>query len=574
MRIGLKSVMAVAMLLGVMATPAFTQTTNVAKSDLPKAAKLTPTANCSADATPTPTFSLFFDPNGVWQPYQVANPCLPGALTDALEAVGVARYGPLSVTAVSTIQYEATGNFRPPGTAKPLTLTKSLMQISYAVPAFRFDYEANGTRHIDVWSYKYAWNETTPGVGANPAMNTLDQRIPLIWLTPQGALWVGVYAGSKTKVSISDGKTILTAPAAQLGIVSTTTLGKNSLPERTVLKYKGKTYEATFADYHPDKPNYLNQFAAKMVWKVDGKEFANFTTTNFRANPYVVFPAPENVRRAADRGAFADTYVYAPAFLPSAAEGFNATIKPRGETPRTKGGKVDLTGYWSKGEPPNSIDFGRSLLIPDQPLFQLRHKDMNLVVPDRTMLARGRLNKPIYKPEYWSQVEALDFGKVWDDPYFAGKPLGTPRNGPPIFIAMTDDWLMMKYYNLDSVRVIPLTGRNHSEDDIEYGNTFNGIGVGHWDGDALIVDSVGFNATSWLYFTGYAHSANMRIVEKFRRVGDVLYYDVTVYDDMLAQPWVLDTQTRRVKPDKAATPAEFPPWSERDKDSMDADYRG
>jgi hypothetical protein len=195
-------------------------------------------------------------------------------------------------------------------------------------------------------------------------------------------------------------------------------------------------------------------------------------------------------------------------------------------------------------------------------------------VADRVTLTRGRLNKPIYKPEYWDKVQALDFGKVWLDPYFSGKPLGTPRNGAPSFISMTDDWLVMKYYNLDSVRIIPLSSREHSQDDLDYGNTFNGIGIGHWDGDTLIVDSVGFNDISWLYWTGYVHSANMRVVEKFRRVGDLLYYDATVYDDMLAQPWVLDTQVRRLNPDKTESPNEFPPWSERDRDGLDPDYRG
>jgi hypothetical protein len=124
------------------------------------------------------------------------------------------------------------------------------------------------------------------------------------------------------------------------------------------------------------------------------------------------------------------------------------------------------------------------------------------------------------------------------------------------------------------VRIIPLSGHQHTQDDLDYGNTFNGIGIGHWDGDTLIVDSVGFNDISWLSWTGYAHSANMRVVEKIRRVGDLLYYDATVYDDMLAQPWVLDTQIRRLNPDKTEVPNEFPPWSERDKDALDPDYRG
>jgi hypothetical protein len=541
---------------------------------LAQVVKATPRVNCSPGSSSEPTYSLFFDPNANWLPYQLADPCLPEALMDALEAVGVARNKPISATAVNAIQYDATGSYTPPGSAKPLPIMRSRMQIGYAIPAFRFDYEVGGRRRIDVWSNGYAWNEMTPGAGARPAMNQMDSSVPLIWLTPQGALWAGVYAAAKTTVSKAGDKIILTAPVAPLKIVSITTLGPDHLPEKTLLKYKGKVYEADFSDYRPDKPNYLNQFPAKMVWKVDGREIGNFTITNFKANPYVVFPVPENIRTASDHNDSIAHYSYGSAFLSSVAEGFNATIKPHGETPRTKSGKVDLTGYWSKGGLPVSIDFGRSLLIPDQPLIQFRQDKMDFVLPDRTMLTRGRLNKPVYKPEYWSRIQALDFGKVWDDPYFTGKPLGTPRNGPPMFIAMTDDWLMMKYYNLDAVRVIPLTGHDHSQDDVDYGNTFNGIGIGHWDDDTLVVDSVGFNDSSWLYWPGYAHSANMRVVEKFRRVGDLLYYDATVYDDMLAEPWVLDTQVRRLNPDKSDLPSEFPPWSERDKESMDPDWRG
>jgi hypothetical protein len=293
MRMGRKSVMAVAMLLGVAATAAFAQSK-------------TPEPDCSPNAPKQTQYFVNISNSGMMASDEYASPCIPAAVVATAREIGMARRvpldaktTPLDIKTVITAQHLATGTYMPPGAKAPLTLTKSRMQISWVVPGFRFDYEANGARHIDVWSYKHAWNETTPGVGATPAMNALDQRIPLIWLTPQGAIWTAIYAERKTKVSTVGGKTVFTAPFDQLGIVSTTTLGKDNLPEKTVLKYKGKTYEATFADYVDETPPYLSKFPSKMVWRLDGKEIGNFNITDFHGNAYAIFNVPAGIVKAA-----------------------------------------------------------------------------------------------------------------------------------------------------------------------------------------------------------------------------------------------------------------------------------
>ena len=298
MKIGLKSVIA-AMVLGAVGTAAYAQSDNAQPAKSPE-------AKCGPNDPYKPRYFLSITGGGEYYPYEFADPCIPSAVVDTAYQIGMARRSPLDnkvvpldIKTVVTVQYRATGTYTPPGSTKPLNLTKSTMQISYVVPAFRFDYEANGDRHIDVWSYKYAWNETTPGVGATPAMNTIDQRVPLIWLTPQGAIWTAIYAERKTKVSTVDGKTVFTAPFDQLGIVSTTTIGKNNLPEKTVVKYKGRTYEATFADYVDENPEYLSKFPSKMVWKLNGKEFGNFQITDFHGNAYAVFNVPKNIAKVA-----------------------------------------------------------------------------------------------------------------------------------------------------------------------------------------------------------------------------------------------------------------------------------
>jgi hypothetical protein len=44
-----------------------------------------------------------------------------------------------------------------------------------------------------------------------------------------------------------------------------------------------------------------------------------------------------------------------------------------------------------------------------------------------------------------------------------------------------------------------------------------GYSVGKWEGDTLVVDTVGFNDLSWLDARGHGHSEEMRVEERFRR---------------------------------------------------------
>jgi hypothetical protein len=47
--------------------------------------------------------------------------------------------------------------------------------------------------------------------------------------------------------------------------------------------------------------------------------------------------------------------------------------------------------------------------------------------------------------------------------------------------------------------------------------SWQGYSVGRWQGDTLVVDTIGFNDTSWLDARGTPHSTEMRLEERFRR---------------------------------------------------------
>jgi hypothetical protein len=67
---------------------------------------------------------------------------------------------------------------------------------------------------------------------------------------------------------------------------------------------------------------------------------------------------------------------------------------------------------------------------------------------------------------------------------------------------------------------------------------YNGHSVGRWDGDTLVVESAGFNATTFLDASGLPHSDAMSTRERIRKLGDQLEDIVTIHDpQMYAGDW-------------------------------------
>jgi len=69
---------------------------------------------------------------------------------------------------------------------------------------------------------------------------------------------------------------------------------------------------------------------------------------------------------------------------------------------------------------------------------------------------------------------------------------------------------------------------------------FNGTSIGHWDGDVLVVETVGFSPETFIA-PGLAHSDKMKIVERIYLVNPKLLIDeITITDpEVLAAPYVM-----------------------------------
>ena len=84
----------------------------------------------------------------------------------------------------------------------------------------------------------------------------------------------------------------------------------------------------------------------------------------------------------------------------------------------------------------------------------------------------------------------------------------------PFKIIQTPGEILMLYEVETIFRQIFTDGRKHPADPSP---AWLGYSVGKWEGDTLVVDTMGFNDLSWLDARGHGHSEDMRVEERFHR---------------------------------------------------------
>ena len=119
-------------------------------------------------------------------------------------------------------------------------------------------------------------------------------------------------------------------------------------------------------------------------------------------------------------------------------------------------------------------------------------------------------------------------------------PPGVPRiyiHPFPMQISQTPKEVLMLFEYDHTVRQIFIDGRKHPDD---VSPSYMGHSIGTWEGnDTLVVDTVGFNDSTWLDRAGHRHSDQLHVVERMKRADrDHLQIDITMEDPKaLAKPW-------------------------------------
>jgi len=155
----------------------------------------------------------------------------------------------------------------------------------------------------------------------------------------------------------------------------------------------------------------------------------------------------------------------------------------------------------------------------------------------------GTFTKEVPPLQPWAEerTRANVKGGPDSDPEARCLPPGLPRiylHQYPIEILQLPGRVMMFFEYNHLVRQIWTDGWKHpSQEDLD--DTWTGHSIGSWEGDTLVVDTVGFKDKTWLDNVGHPHSDALHVVERIRRVDrETLQIDFT-FDDPKAytRPW-------------------------------------
>ena len=173
---------------------------------------------------------------------------------------------------------------------------------------------------------------------------------------------------------------------------------------------------------------------------------------------------------------------------------------PTGPTPRTPDGKPDFSGVW------------HTLRIVDP----------------------GNPESLPWAEEFSKQQFATNFK---DLPSARCLPMGFLATGGFFgFRIMQNSTVLAFLYEEELPRQIYLDGRKHPEESL---SPYVGHAVGKWEGDTLVVDTVGFNDQKWLDGEARARTDKLHVVERYTRK-DVGHLEIEVLIDdpgAYKKPW-------------------------------------
>jgi len=218
-------------------------------------------------------------------------------------------------------------------------------------------------------------------------------------------------------------------------------------------------------------------------------------------------------------------------------------------TPKAPDGHPDLSGIWSStgGTLPFEFETARA---PDGSIRATLKKQSS--TRELFVIAqRPYADPPHYKSEFQAKLKAMQSQNLNRlDATFVCGWAGLPRVGPPEQIVQTHSQVVFLNEDLAGMvfRVVPTDGRPYRDID----PTYYGDGVGHWEGDTLVFDTVSVKGwdtdhDSILDRTGLIISSAMHAVSRIRKINDTtLEAQVTIDDSKaLTKPWVVTKQFRR-----------------------------
>jgi len=198
-----------------------------------------------------------------------------------------------------------------------------------------------------------------------------------------------------------------------------------------------------------------------------------------------------------------------------AQNGAKKAAEPAGPAPRTADGKASLSGVWEIPYTPNML---RGV---DKPPFT----------------AWGEQDFKKYDPQNFDYAaNCLPLG--WT------RLMNTPM---PMEIMQEPNRIAVLFEAWQTYKVIPTDGRDHPKD---VQPTWAGNSVGHWEGDTLVIDTIGFNEKTRLDTIGHPHSDQLHTVERLTRTdAKHIAYEITVFDPKAYSEPIVNKRVFTLRPD-------------------------
>jgi hypothetical protein len=205
------------------------------------------------------------------------------------------------------------------------------------------------------------------------------------------------------------------------------------------------------------------------------------------------------------------------------------TIKvmpPGGPPPRLPDGHPDFSGHWL----PNSAGQGVSGRFGVDPAAR-RQFD-----PKATPEA-----PPSFQPWALAKIKSMtptevELSKSSVNCMPRGLPAIWLQNPYSTVIVHKPDMMAQLYEVLNNWRLIHLDGRPVPKNPEPW---FHGNSTSRWDGDTLVIESIGFDDRTYIMPNGWFHSDELKVIERYSRPSrNYLIVEITVDDPkVLTTPW-------------------------------------
>jgi hypothetical protein len=199
--------------------------------------------------------------------------------------------------------------------------------------------------------------------------------------------------------------------------------------------------------------------------------------------------------------------------------------------PRLEDGSVNL------GPPPGSMGFwtaNNGRLVNDPNNYEAARREMN---------SRVNIEDAPLQPWTLALTNYRQDTFIASEPYTRCKPAGGPRQiMSPYGFEIVQMPEMERVYiltvsNAMSYRTIYMDGREHPAEILR--PTYLGHSIGHWEGDTLVIDTVGFSERSWTNRDGLPTTDKLHLTERLTRSSlNDMDYTFTIDDPgAYTAPW-------------------------------------